>query len=57
MSVTRGVPGYQAAGAGFAAYFLAEKRGFAGQGAFEDWIEAEAELDEMLYDRMEKHLS
>lgn len=40
-----------------AAYYLAEKRGFAGQGAFDDWIKAEAEIDKMLYDRMNKYYS
>jgi hypothetical protein len=38
-----------------AAYYLAEKRGFAGQGAFDDWIKAEAEIDKMLYNRMQKY--
>jgi len=37
------------------AYYLAQKRGFSGQGAFEDWIKAETQIDEMLYDRIEKH--
>lgn len=36
-----------------AAYDLAEKRGFAGQGSYEDWIKAEAEIDAMLHDRIE----
>jgi len=31
-----------------AAYFRAEKRGFAGQQAMDDWLNAEAEIDRML---------
>jgi hypothetical protein len=34
-----------------AAYYLAEKRGFAGKSAGEDWMEAEAHIDAMLHDR------
>ena len=37
-----------------AAYYLAEKRGFSGNGAYEDWIQAEAEIDVMLHDRTGK---
>jgi hypothetical protein len=37
-----------------AAYYCAEKRGFAGCGAYEDWIKAEAEIDAMLNDRSGK---
>ena len=32
-----------------AAYYLAEKRGFAGHGAGDDWIKAEAAIDAMLH--------
>jgi hypothetical protein len=31
-----------------AAYYLAEKRGFPGAGALEDWIEAEHQIDTMI---------
>ena len=31
-----------------AAYFLAEKRGFPGSGALDDWIDAERQIDKML---------
>lgn len=34
-----------------AAYFKAERRGFAGGGELEDWIEAEAEIDALLNSR------
>lgn len=34
-----------------AAYFKAERRGFAGGGELEDWIEAEAEIDSLLDSR------
>ena len=32
-----------------AAYYLAEKRGFAGQGACDDWMKAEADIDARLH--------
>ncbi len=31
-----------------AAYYLAEKRGFPGAGALDDWIEAERQIDSMI---------
>jgi hypothetical protein len=31
-----------------AAYYLAEKRGFPGGGALDDWIEAERQIDSMI---------
>ncbi|MGE5170821.1 MAG: DUF2934 domain-containing protein [Rudaea sp.] len=31
-----------------AAYFRAERRGFTGEGALQDWLEAEAEIDQLL---------
>ena len=31
-----------------AAYYLAEKRGFAGDASMDDWLLAEAEIDELL---------
>ena len=31
-----------------AAYYLAEKRGFPGSGALDDWIDAERQIDRML---------
>lgn len=31
-----------------AAYYLAEKRGFPGAGALEDWIQAERQIDSMI---------
>ncbi|MEO1766056.1 DUF2934 domain-containing protein [Thiobacter aerophilum] len=31
-----------------AAYFRAERRGFVGGSALEDWLEAEAEIDALL---------
>lgn len=34
-----------------AAYFRAERRGFAGGSELQDWIEAEAEIDRMLSNR------
>lgn len=34
-----------------AAYFHAERRGFAGGSELQDWIEAEAEIDRMLFNR------
>jgi hypothetical protein len=37
----------------FDAYYRAEKRGFKGQGALQDWIKAESEIDAMLQDRIE----
>lgn len=37
-----------------AAYYLAEKGAFAGHGAYEDWMKAEAEIDAMLHDRIGK---
>jgi hypothetical protein len=37
-----------------AAYYLAEKRAFAGHGAYVDWMKAEAEIDAMLHDRVGK---
>jgi hypothetical protein len=37
-----------------AAYYLAEKRGFAGSGANDDWMKAEAETDAMLGNRIEE---
>ena len=32
-----------------AAYFRAERRGFAAEGAVRDWLEAEAEIDRLLH--------
>lgn len=37
-----------------AAYYLAEKRGFAGDEAYDDWVKAEAEIDAMLLSRIGK---
>ena len=37
-----------------AAYYLAEKRGFAGNGAYDDWMKAEADIDAMLLNRIGK---
>lgn len=31
-----------------AAYYLAEQRGFPGEGALEDWVAAERQIDRML---------
>jgi hypothetical protein len=31
-----------------AAYYLAEKRGFPGSGALDDWVEAERRIDSMI---------
>lgn len=31
-----------------AAYFIAERRGFAGGSSIEDWLQAEADIDRML---------
>ncbi len=31
-----------------AAYYLAEQRGFAGEGAMDDWIHAERQIDRMV---------
>lgn len=31
-----------------AAYFIAERRGFAGGSSIDDWLQAEAEIDRML---------
>lgn len=31
-----------------AAYYIAERRGFSGGGEFNDWVEAEAEIDRLL---------
>lgn len=32
-----------------AAYYRAERRGFSGGGEVQDWLDAEAEIDAMLY--------
>jgi hypothetical protein len=37
-----------------AAYYLAEKRGFTGNEAYDDWMRAEAEIDAMLLSRIGK---
>lgn len=38
-----------------AAYFKAERRGFAGGGELADWIEAEAEIDAILAQAQQRH--
>ncbi|MHB1592114.1 MAG: DUF2934 domain-containing protein, partial [Sulfuricella sp.] len=37
-----------------AAYYLAEKRGFAGHDTLQDWVKAEGEIDAMLHYRIGK---
>lgn len=37
-----------------AAYYIAERRGFAGNESYDDWVKAEAEIDAMLLSRIGK---
>lgn len=37
-----------------AAYYIAERRGFAGNEAYDDWVKAEADIDAMLLSRVGK---